>query len=315
MIPKVSILIPLFNGEKYISDAINSALKQTWKNIEIIVVDDGSNDDSFNIVSNFSSDIIKVYRQDNLGACAARNKAFELSTGDYIQYLDADDLLSENKIEDQLKHFKIHDDSIISSCKWKRYHNGSEIFYKRREIDRSYENPIDWLVDSWMGKGAGQTSIWLTPRSIIKKSGKWNETVKKNQDGEFFCRVILNSKAIIYSEDACVYYRFDENSLSNVRNFEASESLLHTYELYVAHLQNYIQKEEIRKALASNFSRYYYSIYPNFPQLLDRAEENLEKIGVQKFPPVGSKQFKLLGHFLGLKNALKLRSYINNCIH
>ena len=101
--PKVSILIPLYNSENYIEETIQSCLNQTYENIEIIIVDDGSTDKSLQIAKSFESGKLKVYSQPNSGACKARNLAFEKSIGDYIQYLDADDLLSENKIENQRK--------------------------------------------------------------------------------------------------------------------------------------------------------------------------------------------------------------------
>lgn len=93
MSPKVSILIPCYNSERFVAETLDSCLAQTYRNIEIIVVDDGSTDNSFAIAKSFESNIIKVYRQDNSGACAARNYAFRKSSGEYIVYLDADDIL------------------------------------------------------------------------------------------------------------------------------------------------------------------------------------------------------------------------------
>ena len=98
----VSILIPAYNAEKWISHTINSALSQTWKNKEIIIVDDGSCDNTFEIAKKFESDNVKVVSQENKGASSARNTAISYAQGSYIQWLDADDLLAPDKIAIQM---------------------------------------------------------------------------------------------------------------------------------------------------------------------------------------------------------------------
>lgn len=105
MEPLVSILIPCYNAEKWLAETLESALAQTWDNIEIIVVDDGSTDKSLAVAKQFEPDGVKVISQANKGASAARNRAFQESQGDFIQYLDADDLLVPDKIELQVKLF------------------------------------------------------------------------------------------------------------------------------------------------------------------------------------------------------------------
>src|SRR6266481_5875279 len=98
----VSILIPAYNAETWIGDTIQSALAQTWPRKEIIVVDDGSKDATAAVARQFASRGVVVVSKENQGAAATRNHAFQLSQGDYIQWLDADDLLAPDKIERQL---------------------------------------------------------------------------------------------------------------------------------------------------------------------------------------------------------------------
>src|SRR6266404_3172364 len=99
----VSILIPAFNAQEWIADTLRSAVRQTWQNKEIIVVNDGSSDQTLAIAQEFEPQGVRIFTQKNQGAAAARNKAFSLSQGDYIQWLDADDLLAPNKIALQMK--------------------------------------------------------------------------------------------------------------------------------------------------------------------------------------------------------------------
>src|SRR4030095_8981359 len=97
----VSILVPAYNKEAWIGDTIKSALAQTWQNKELIIVDDGSKDRTLDVIRRFESVSVKVVAQENQGACAARNRAYSLAQGAYIQWLDADDLLHPQKIETQ----------------------------------------------------------------------------------------------------------------------------------------------------------------------------------------------------------------------
>src|SRR2546428_6654732 len=102
MKPLVSILIPAFDAEEWIADTITAAVRQTWPRKEIIVVDDGSRDHTLSIARQFSSKEVSVVTQANQGAAATRNRAFSICQGDYIQWLDADDLLAPDKIARQM---------------------------------------------------------------------------------------------------------------------------------------------------------------------------------------------------------------------
>src|SRR5262249_29686320 len=115
--PLGSILIPAFNAEDWIADTIRSALAQTWPNKEIIIVDDGSRDRTLSVAREFAAKDVSVVTKPNEGAAATRNKALSLSQGDYIQWLDADDLLAPDKIERQLKALQASDNrrTLLSS--------------------------------------------------------------------------------------------------------------------------------------------------------------------------------------------------------
>ena len=113
MKPLVSILIPAYNAESTIAATLRSAVAQTWERKEIIIVDDGSTDGTFEVARQFESQSVSVLRQNNQGAAAARNTAFSLCHGDYIQWLDADDLLAPTKIERQLTSLRETDSERV----------------------------------------------------------------------------------------------------------------------------------------------------------------------------------------------------------
>src|SRR5208337_354073 len=103
MNPLVSILVPAYNAQNYLEDTLRSAVGQTWPRKEIIIVDDGSKDQTAAIARQFESPTVRLVAQENQGAAAARNQAFSLCQGDFIQWLDADDLLAPDKITKQME--------------------------------------------------------------------------------------------------------------------------------------------------------------------------------------------------------------------
>src|SRR5712671_6131422 len=100
--PLVSILIPCYNAERYIGETLDSVFRQTWPKVEVIVVDDGSTDNSVDVIASFVGPKLKLIRQANRGQTAALNVCLTYATGDFVQYLDADDVIASEKIERQM---------------------------------------------------------------------------------------------------------------------------------------------------------------------------------------------------------------------
>lgn len=310
----VSILIPLYNSEEWIAETITSLLEQTHQNIEIIIIDDSSTDNSFQIAKTFSSEKVKVFQQAHKGACAARNKAFEISKGDYIQYIDADDILSPTKIYSQLKLLSNNDNRTIASCGWTKFiKEYKHLKVKPQFINKSYSNPIQWLTDAWSENEMGQTSIWLTPRNLIEKTGGWNETLTVNQDGEFFCRVLLNASGILYHDDVIVYYRIGnpQSITHREKSFEKGESLLKSYKLYENYLKNYLKNVNIKKAVGHNYLKFIYHYNDSHPILVQKAWEHFNNLNVGKPWGVCGRKFSYVVFLFGFNNALKLKNKLN----
>lgn len=306
---KVSILIPLYNSESFISETIQSALNQTWANIEIIIVDDGSTDNSYQIAKSYKSEKVKVYQQENSGACVARNLAFKKSSGGYIQYLDADDLLAPDKIEKQMQLFEQYGKNIITSGIWGRFYQSiKNVKWEYQTINKDYSSPINCLTDMWNGLGMMAQHAWLIPQHLIEKAGPWNERLNINQDGEFFSRVLIQASAIKYCDNVKVYYRSGNTgsvSQSNKSRIKA-ESLLRSYELYRENIGNHLNDFQVRKALANNFLNFMYQYFSHFQDLSLIAEKAFTELNVGKMWPVGGKHFQLVTKVIGFKNALRL---------
>jgi glycosyltransferase involved in cell wall biosynthesis len=308
---KVSILIPLYNSEEYITDTIQSALNQTYTNIEIIIVDDGSTDNSYDIAKSYKSETVKVYKQKNSGASAARNNAFSKCSGDLIQYLDADDILHPEKVENQVKVYtRSNKANIIISGIWGRFEKKIEnVKWENQPINKDYNKPINWLIDSWNGQGMAQPGVWLTPRHIIEKVGPWNESLSLNDDGEFFCRVILNSDAIKFIKESKVYYRSNiSSSLSKSRSLSALQSELNSFRFYCTHTLKKHDSIELRKALGQNYLYFIYHYYNFNNELIQKAIDHFSALNIGKMWAVGPTKIRVLSKAIGFLNALKIKS-------
>lgn len=308
---KVSIIIPNFNSIEFIKETLDSVYNQTHKNIEVIVVDDSSSDNSFEYIFNLKKPNLILVKNPKKGACAARNYGFELSTGDYIQYLDADDLLSANKIEEQLELAGNHGGRYIYSCGYVRFNkNIYEQVWQRQYIDKDYDDPKLWLLDSWMGKGMGTVHSWLISRDLINLAGPWNEDLLLNQDGEFISRVLFNAQGVRFSENAQVYYRSGIlNSTSQNLEFSESKatSLLKSYMSYKESSIKYNSLDLLKIGLGQNFLSFIYQHSARFPELIDKAKKEFYSLGFKKMWPVGGNNFRRIARLIGFDNALRIK--------
>lgn len=317
--PLVSILIPLYNTEAYIAKTLDNCLAQTYPNIEIVVVDDGSSDNSLAIALKYAEkhENIKVFVQENAGAPRARNLAFEKCSGEYIQYLDADDLMSEKKIEAQMKLAEGYnfDPGVIFTSKFSYLTQSIEdADYFYQPIDHSYDSGIDWLVDAWSGGGFGVVMGWLTHRDLIEKAGKWNESLKKNQDGEFFSRVVVQAKKIVMTNDTMVYYRrTGESSISSQFKESAAASTLESFRLYEANVKD-IENPRLKKALAYTYLGFIANYYPHFPHLLEEAEEEIHRLGFTWWTLETPGKMAPLAKVIGSNNVIKVRYWLEKLI-
>ncbi|MBE9209049.1 glycosyltransferase family 2 protein [Nostoc sp. LEGE 06077] len=312
MEPLVSIIIPCYNAASWIGETLESALNQTWKNTEIIVVDDGSTDASLEITKKFIFRGIKVISQTNRGASAARNRGFQESQGGFIQYLDADDLLAPDKIERQLKIFNSTDNlEYIASGEWARfYQKPQEALFLAQSIWQDM-SPVDLLVEAWENHLMMHPAAWLVPKQIAEKAGLWNESLSLNDDGEYFCRVLLASKGVKFCQGAKSYYRSgNTNSLSGSKSRRAWESAFLSSEIGTTNLLAREDSPTTRHACATVFQRFIYEVYPDVPDLRKKAETKVQQFGGSDIKPIGGPMFKLLSTFLGWKLAKKVQKQV-----
>ena len=274
MKPLVSILIPAFNAQEWIADTLRSAIGQTWDLKEIIVVDDGSSDRTLAIARQFESDSVKVFTQKNQGAAAARNQAFSLSRGDYIQWLDADDLLAQDKIALQIKALgRCNSNRTLLSSPWGRF---LYRYYRAKFVPTALWadfSPTEWLLNK-MGQNLHmQTATWLVSRELTGAAGPWNTQLLGDDDGEYFCRVLLQSTGVLFVPQARVYYRASgTSSLSYVgRSDRKREAQWRSMELHISYLRSLEDSPRTRAACVKYLQNWLVYFHPERPDIVRQA--------------------------------------------
>ena len=203
--PLVSIIIPCHNCKQWVGQAVGSCLNQTYPNVEIIVVDDGSTDGSLEILRRFVPRI-RLETGPNRGGNNARNRGFKVSTGEYIQYLDADDYLEPDKIARQVRFLQeTRADVVYGDWRYRRHLPDSGLSYLDKiEISGIQPNILASLLSGrwWVAPGA-----ILYTRRVVNDVGGWDETLRAAQDRDFFTSVALSGAKIRYQSGCSFIYR------------------------------------------------------------------------------------------------------------
>lgn len=311
MKPLISIIIPVYNSEKYIKETIQSCLNQTYTNLEIIIVNDGSTDKSEEIIHGFKDTRIKYFKIANSGPCYARNFGIKNATGDLFQFLDADDILENRKLEFQVIRHRTNGDEIVYSGVMgfiindqKNLEPDFDFYYKKLQVEEYFR-----VMFNHFGKYY-TTGMWLIPRSLIEKTHGWDEKVLINNDGEYFSRIILLSNGIVFCPGAVFYYRRDV-PMSISKGFNSKkiyESWLYSYSCYAKYFQFFLGQNSANELGREALSVYYCNSYPNYPDLLHRCKQQIRELGYHSPAAHGGKTFKIISNLIGVDNALKLRT-------
>lgn len=209
----VSVIIPAYNSSKTIERTIASVLEQDYPNIEIIVVNDGSTDDTESVLSKYGNNI-KYYYQPNAGVSAARNLGFEKSYGKFIQYLDADDLLAKNKISIQTEAL-LRNNASVAYGDWVRFSETDFAFKELEKVERemTLRPEIELITDFWV-----PLASLLYTREIAIKIGAWNTKLPVIQDARYALDAAINGGKFIYTPGVMGYYRMHESGSLSTKN-------------------------------------------------------------------------------------------------
>lgn len=207
----VSIIIPVHNRQFYILETLKSISSQTYQNIEVLLIDDHSTDNSVKIIKDYISNypnIFFLFESDGYGGCYARNFGLRKARGEYIQFFDDDDIMCPNYISFRVDKLKIENVEYVA-CDFVHFKNDVNNIMLHMQFSKIPHNIVSHLYHT-----ALQTQCFLIKRSTFTKIGEWNEDVKRFQDVAYFHRLFLFNIKGIWLQKELFYYRLHDDTIS-----------------------------------------------------------------------------------------------------
>jgi len=294
--------VPAYNAERWIAETLASATGQTWTRTEVIVVDDGSRDATLEVARRFESGRLKLLSQENQGAAAARNKAYSLCQGDYIQWLDADDLLHPEKVARQIACApEIDSGGTLLSGSWGRFlHRPHRAEFVPTGLWEDL-SPAEWLLRKLEENVYMQTATWLVPRDTTERAGPWDTQLLGDDDGEYFNRVLLQSRQVRFVREAKVFYRISgTTSLSYIgRSDRKMNAQLRSMKLTVDYLRGLDDSPRARAACLTYMQNWLTSFYPQRPDIVAELEAIARELGGNLTEPKFSWRYAWIARLFG----------------
>jgi len=224
VVPYVSIIMPVYNGERYIRMAIESILAQTWQDWELIVINDGSTDATAEILSQFADPRITMIYQDNQGEAAARNAGLAVAAGEYIAFLDADDLYLPNALADLVEYLDVHyeDDAVYSDGYFCDAH-GDPLM---RLSEHRMATPVGRILDAIVNSSSIIIAIHctMTRHAIIERSGlQFDCNLVIGPDWDFWIHLAHHARFGYLDKTTCMY-RVHQTNITQIAGNEKRHS-------------------------------------------------------------------------------------------
>ncbi len=308
---KVSVIIPCYNVEAFIEECIESLRGQNMQDFEVICVNDGSSDRTKELLDrlgNSSELSIKVIHQVNKGASSARNHGLQHASGEYIQFLDADDLLTPGKLAHQLQLVAEHESPCVIFGSYRREDLEGDLVRERRYTDGT---PNIWA--SLMLTDLGITSANLFRADLFKEDIQWNENLGSSQEYDLMFQILKKHQDVLFDPEVNTVIRVRESGSISQTNLDQK------WERYVqlrVDIMAYIK--ENKPALLSNelYQILFDAIRMLYPYQPTRAKEFFKSAIPKNFQPqltpVTGKSYLQMYKFLGFAGTEKLRSLISS---
>ena len=297
--PLVSILVPAYNAERFIAQTLRSAVEQTWPRKEILVVDDGSTDRTCEVARGFAENGVKVVRQENAGACATRNALFSQAQGDYIQWLDADDILASDKIEKQLSRREGEGESevLLTSACASFFFRTQRCTWQRSGLWQDL-SPVEWMTTKFVENAWMNPTVWLVSRHLAEAAGPWDVRLTAgDDDGEYIHRVVAAARDVRFVRDAVCFYRIGVNgTLTDGRQLEA---MCLSLELSFQRFLELADTPETRAACLAYLTKWSKEFYGADDVIFDRVRALAQTLGGSIDRPDAPKKYRLIEHLAG----------------
>lgn len=261
---RISAVITAYNSEAFIAEAINSVLKQSRVVDEIVVVDDGSTDNTRRVVADFADEGIKFIQQHNLGAGAARNKGIRETSGEFIAFLDADDIWLEDKTRLQVTHLTTHPEvGLVSGfSRWWNVAKDTE------RVSGAVPKNMNTLRREILVRNViGNPSMTMVRRSALAEVGLFDERIRWGQDWELWMRIVERFDAAVIAQPVTIY-RWHRDNLSHIRRWERLLSYWNVSRSAIRKSRPAWRRPWLWARSWSNFTyrRAMYAIQYNFPR-------------------------------------------------
>ena len=234
--PDISVIVPVYNTESYLKKCIESIINQTFRNIEIILVDDGSTDTSAEILADYAlrDNRIIVIHQENQGLSAARNAGMRSAKGEYIMFVDSDDWIKKDMVECLLKNIEESKSQAVF-CNYITVRDGEEIPCEGILEYKVYQSDeVSKIISNMFGGGRYYSSIWrgIYEREVIENSNIYFQNLQFAEDLNFNLEYLLNCSRVKIIKDELYYYRVNSTSaLQSLKN-KVDEIQKVPYEIY-----------------------------------------------------------------------------------
>lgn len=296
----VSVIVPVHNAAAYIVDTLKSVAAQTYKAIEIIVVNGGSTDHSIALIETLNLPNVTIYNRENLGQATNSNFGIDKATGSLIKFLDADDILSANCIETMVLKWREHPNRLVFG-EWHYFVNSIDhVSWNHAPVYKDYDKALDWYVDIHEKAGSMLAVwMWLIPVAIIKRAGYWDERLTITNDLEFSTRLVLESDGIGFAKGALHYYRKGlPNAMTATMTSNIPEATAHSVHIGLNKAYEQVvaaeDSERMNRVFANLFQKWVYLLYPSHKTYVKHMETRIKQLGGSTRKPSGGTLFNYL---------------------
>jgi glycosyltransferase involved in cell wall biosynthesis len=228
--PEFSVVIPLFNKEHFIKKTIQSVIEQTYQNFELIVIDDGSTDNSLAKVKAIKDSRIKIFQQKNSGASLARNKGAEHSKYNWIAFLDADDIWYRDHLNELNKSIVAFPEAQVVSNAYEIALNKN--FIKKPKSSRRLPKNIS-IIKDYFSFSYIDPLLWTSSLAVKKQCfndiGGFDSQISSGQDTDLICRLALSYQIIFNPKTTFLHIKHTENNLSKSNNLDSRLKFLNKF--------------------------------------------------------------------------------------
>lgn len=253
--PLVSVIIPVYNAERYVYEAVSSIINQTYQNIEIIIIDDGSTDASDKIVRSFNSPkIIYLKNEHNLGVSATRNRGFELAKGKYVALMDADDISISSRLEKQVKFLEEHSDYGVVSSYYESFRQ--YLFGVKRRIRKLPTGTDSIHANSLFSNMVCGGSAMIRRNVLENNHIKYDTSLQMSEDFDLWRRLSFVTKISNIGEVLLKYRKHKSNSTKNriVHAQDNTKAIIKSFEHFNINIQDLFNEEYLLKDVESFLS-------------------------------------------------------------